>query len=475
MITVVLLSIVMFGVNTVFWSFVGGMRRIEQLRREGFGRRRDDGGAGGYAGDRSAFRLTADDIAVLIAAHNEELIIEHTIESVLTHVPASNVHVISDGSLDRTAELARRCGVQVLELNPNAGKAGALASGIHHFGLADRFSVVILLDADTRLSADYLETGLPYFDDPEVVAVAGRSTTIADPAPQTHMGRFLVAYRERVYVAVQLLIKYGQAARRANVVSIVPGFASMYRTSVLRDIDIVAPGLVIEDFNMTFEVHAKKLGRIAFHPGAAMAYTQDPDNFREYTNQVRRWTLGFWQTVRRHPAQMNKFWIALSCYIVELMISSIVLLLFIPLLMVSLTAAAIVRWSDTPPDALVTFVQALPPQYLMLGLLIPDLILTFLVVVTMRRPRYLVYAPIFPLMRIVDSYFCLRTLVDSRRGGSDGKWTSPTRRPTATDRAQHRRSESQLGRVSARSANLRTLPVGVRGRSSGKTISRGTL
>jgi poly-beta-1,6-N-acetyl-D-glucosamine synthase len=54
----------------------------------------------------------------------------------------------------------------------------------------------------------------------------------------------------------------------------------MYRSSAPAKIKVLAPGLVIEDFNMTFEIQAKKLGRIAFRPSAAVAYTQDPDNFR---------------------------------------------------------------------------------------------------------------------------------------------------------------------------------------------------
>ncbi|QXW01378.1 glycosyltransferase family 2 protein [Rhodococcus globerulus] len=435
MIAIVVLSIVMFGVNAVFWSAVGGMRRIEQFRQE-----RIAGPSGGQVagrGARSAERLTPDDVAILIAAHNEELVVELTIASACSLVPASNVHVVSDGSSDRTADLARSDGARVLELQPNVGKAGALAAAIEHFGLSEKYAVVLLLDADTRLSADYLETGLPYFDDPDVVAVAGRAATNVDPTPATRLGRILVAYRERVYVAMQLLIKYGQAAKRANVVSIVPGFASMYRTNILSRIDIDAPGLVIEDFNMTFDVHAQQLGRIAFHPSAAVAYTQDPDSFREYTNQVRRWTLGFWQTVRRHRVRADKFWLALSFYIAELIISSVVLLLFVPLLVVSLAAAAAARWMPAPPEPLVEFANTLPPLYLVLGLLIPDLILTVLAVVTMKRPRYLLYAPIFPLIRIVDSYLCLRSLAQSRAGGSSGRWTSPTRRAVVDGRASY--------------------------------------
>ena len=206
---------------------------------------------------------------MLVAAHNEELVIADTIRAASQLVDLTNIHIISDGSTDTTATVARAAGANVLELNPNRGKAGALAAGIEHFELCRRFAVVLLLDADTHLAPDYLVTGLPLFDDPGVVAVAGRARTIDDRGSATRLGRFLVAYRERLYVIVQLLMKFGQAAKWANAVTIVPGFASMYRTDALQHIDVRGAGLVIEDFNMTFEIHAKKLGRIEFHPSAA--------------------------------------------------------------------------------------------------------------------------------------------------------------------------------------------------------------
>ena len=53
------------------------------------------------------------------------------------------------------------------------GKAGALEEGIRAFGLVERFSVVLLLDADTRLDPGYFQAALPLFDDPNIVAVAG--------------------------------------------------------------------------------------------------------------------------------------------------------------------------------------------------------------------------------------------------------------------------------------------------------------
>ena len=112
------------------------------------------------------------------------------------------------------AELVALTGASVYDLNPNRGKAGALAAAIQHFALAERFEVVMLLDADTVLSADYMRSSLNMFDDPDVVAIAGRAATVWDKSERLgFVGSLLRAYRERLYVLFQVLLKYGQASR----------------------------------------------------------------------------------------------------------------------------------------------------------------------------------------------------------------------------------------------------------------------
>ncbi|WP_308797049.1 glycosyltransferase family 2 protein [Agromyces silvae] len=419
MTTFVILVILMVGVNTLLWASAGALRYARS--------RAIDAAPAGIGG-----RVDPDRVAVLIPAHNEALVIGETIASACSQVSADHVFVASDGSSDETSDLARAAGANVLDLNPNRGKAGAIVAAIEQFELIRRFDVVLLLDADTRLDIDYLASGLPAFDDPGVVAVAGRATTTVDPPPATRFGRLLLAYRERFYVVVQYLLKYGQASRPANVVSIVPGFASMYRTSVLAEIDINAPGLVIEDFNMTFELHSKRLGRIDFRPNAAVARTQDPDTVHEYVKQMRRWTLGFWQTVRRHRARRDRFWAALTLYIVELVVSSAMLLLMIGLLV---TAGALWAWAAATGDTVPMegLWNVAPPVAILLGIYIPDLLLTIVAVVASRRPAYFLYAPVFPVLRAIDAAICLRSLAEAVTGRrtASGRWTSPTRRPAA--------------------------------------------
>ncbi|MBD8044496.1 glycosyltransferase family 2 protein [Arthrobacter sp. Sa2BUA2] len=401
--TILVIGLLVLGISTPFWSFAGLLRVVGEWQNRSSPRQ---------LSRTQESPIDPGEVAVLIAAHNEELVIAETIASALTLVPPENIHVISDGSTDSTAAKAMAAGVKCLELSPNRGKAGALKAGIEHFELADRFEVVLLLDADTRLAPDYLHTGLQLFKDPEVVAVAGRAKSLPERGRQGLAARILLGYRERLYAAVQLLIKYGQASRPANVVNIVPGFASMYRARILPSLDVEARGLLIEDFNMTFEVHAKRLGRIEFHPQAAVAYTQDPDNLAEYTRQVRRWTLGFWQTVRRHGLHVGRFWAMLALHITELVCASLVLLLCLPVLLISeMTEFVLLR-----------------PVDLLIGVVLPDYLLTVFAACSLRRPSLLLVGLVFPLLRLLDAGICMVTLVQAWTRKTSGVWVSPTRR-----------------------------------------------
>ncbi len=370
-----------------------------------------------------------EEVAVLIAAHDEQLVIADAVRAARALVPARNVFVVSDGSNDETAARAREAGATAWDLVPNRGKAGAIRAGLAHFRIPERFPLLLLLDADSRPRPDYLRTGLPLFTDEGVVAVAGRATTAPDAATRG-MGRLLTSYRERTYVCTQYLHKFGQAARATDAVAIVPGFASMYRTDVLDRIDIDAPGLSIEDFNMTFEVHAKRLGRIAFHPACAIAETQDPALFRDYSAQMRRWSLGFWQTVRRHGPRRGLFWASVGVFAVETVVSSLVLTAMVPVLVVAaIAAAASVMLAGEASTVASAVATVLPVGPLAAAFLAADAAMTvFSCAVTGTRPR--VWMLLFPLLRVWDAVLCLRALVAAIGRGrpSDGRWRSPDRR-----------------------------------------------
>ncbi len=367
-------------------------------------------------------RFTAKKVAAIVPAHNEELVIAKTIKSLLPLVPNTNIFIISDGSVDKTAMIARDFQVNVLELNPARGKAGALTAGIEHFELDKKFKAVIFVDADTVLPADYLDEALPFFADKDVVAIAGYARTIWNPARQKFGQIYFIAHREIVYTLSQLLLKWGQSWKYANVATIIPGFASIYRSSVLGKIDLNPPGLVIEDFNMTFEVHHKQLGRIVHSPKVS-GYTQDPDNLHDYFRQVKRWDLGFWQTIRYHGLWSSKFSVSLIFFVAEVLLSSITLV-FVPLLFIFLLGLSLIPETNLQIMGWLDLVV----KIMIFSIWLPNIIISIIVGIIQKRPQYFYYAPFFIFLKFLDSVAFLNTLFKAFLTHSSGQWVSPSRR-----------------------------------------------
>ncbi len=406
--------LLVWGINFILWGLVGLIRIITEFLDQLFFRQKNKG--------VTKNEVEVGDVAALVPAHNEELVIADTLTALSVLVEPKNIYIVSDGSMDRTGEIARAYGANVLELNPGRGKAGALETCIKHFDIANRYKAIALVDADTRLKPDYLKLALPFFNDPEVVAVAGYASTIWNPEKLTWKQRLFVSHRDRVYFLSQRLVKFGQTWKYTSVTPIVPGFASLYRTTILDKVTMNPPGIVIEDFNMTFEVHHKKLGKIAHHP-SIIAYTQDPDNVRDYFRQVKRWHLGFWQTVRFHGFWLSKFWAAMTLTLIEVVSGSLVFLLLPFLIFISLIpeVAHVSSW----PEFL--DLKSLISGFL-LGVYLSDYLLTIVAAIFQKRPLYLLVGLFFPVVRVLDAWAFLSAIPRAFLVKSNGQWISPTRR-----------------------------------------------
>jgi glycosyltransferase involved in cell wall biosynthesis len=83
-------------------------------------------------------------VALIIPAYNEEARIGRVILAAKGAKLVSEVIVVSDGSKDRTAEVAEKLGVKVVRLVHNAGKGGAMAAGVK----ATTAPIIAFIDAD---------------------------------------------------------------------------------------------------------------------------------------------------------------------------------------------------------------------------------------------------------------------------------------------------------------------------------------
>ena len=84
---------------------------------------------------------------VIIPAYDEEDALPATLAELQAVQPTLDVVVVSDGSTDRTAEVARAAGVRVLELPFNLGIGGALRTGFL-FAVREGYDAAVQFDAD---------------------------------------------------------------------------------------------------------------------------------------------------------------------------------------------------------------------------------------------------------------------------------------------------------------------------------------
>ncbi|MEO5740519.1 MAG: glycosyltransferase family 2 protein [Vicinamibacterales bacterium] len=225
---------------------------------------------------------------VVIPAFNEELLVRRCIESVVgAGVAATHIYVIDDASTDSTAAIARATGVNLLSDGRKRGKLGGISEALSHFALARRYEYLAILDADSHVAPQYFtEVLVRFLQDAETVLVCG--------APHSESYNWLTAYRAYEYAVTLRLYRQGQHAM--GVITVAPGCASVYRTRILPHLDWDSETLV-EDMDLTVQVHRQQLGKIAYTPHA-VAYTQDPRTLGDYIGQLTRWYRGTWQVMR---------------------------------------------------------------------------------------------------------------------------------------------------------------------------------
>jgi len=235
--------------------------------------------------------LVAGRTCVVIPAFNEELLIGRCLKSVVAAgVPPEHIYVVNDCSTDATAAtVAEHPGVNLLTNTSQMGKLGGLRHAIAHFELVSRYECLALLDADSHVSSNYFSEVAARF-------VADSSTVLVCGAPESERYNWLTAYRALEYAVTLRAFRAGQDV--LGVITVAPGCASTYRTRILGDLDFDGHTLV-EDMDLTIQIHRKTLGRIVF-AREAVTYTQDPRTLRQYIGQLTRWYSGTWQVMLRH-------------------------------------------------------------------------------------------------------------------------------------------------------------------------------
>lgn len=145
-------------------------------------------------------------LSVIIPAYNEHdriiPTLTHTIAYLRSQPYTSEIIVVSDGSRDETAQVAKRFSapenirVCVLEYHPNRGKGYAVRYGM----LKSSGKIVMFMDADYAVPMEYCQKGLALIEADYDIAIASRAITGAKIQDHQNLLRKLSA---KVYTFIQ--------------------------------------------------------------------------------------------------------------------------------------------------------------------------------------------------------------------------------------------------------------------------------
>jgi len=409
-----------FGPSFLFWFLMGIIRIISEKLAK-IKRKRV----------RNVYK--ASDIAAIVPAHNEELVIKSCIDFLKKSLDPSQIYVTSDGSHDKTYEIAKAQGVNAIELDPGRGKAKAIVYTIKSHQLFKRYKLIFIVDADTKIDRLFLKKALPVLNDRRMAVVFGKAAIYWPQHIIPSLKYYYIAYRERLNRILQYFLIYGMTWRFTNVNFVVPGFCALYRSDILKKLEIDTPGLLIEDFNLAFQLHKKQLGTIGYSP-SSIGWDQHPDNLKDYWNQVRRWNIGFFQTVKMNGFWFSLFYIALLVFSVEVFLSAIYVLL-LPFLLIYLFLSNVPGGSaNTLIQGYISLYQSFGPyKNVSLGdifvwLFVFDYGTSVVIGLTHKKPQFIFYGLFFFVMHYVTSLILISSLIPGFFGKSLGRWSSPARR-----------------------------------------------
>ena len=229
-------------------------------------------------------------VSVLIAAFNEEAVIERTVRSVLENGYENiEVIVVDDGSKDRTLSVLHQYfgehpKVRILT-QLNAGKSAALNNAISH---AEN-EVMVAVDADTLFRNGTIQLLARHFADPKIGAVSGNARV-------GNRKSWITRFQSIEYI-------YGfNLDRRAlgylNAITVVPGAVGAWRKSLVQACGGFLHDTLAEDTDLTLAI--RRMGYVILYEQAAIAYTEAPEDTRSLVKQRFRWVFGTLQACWKH-------------------------------------------------------------------------------------------------------------------------------------------------------------------------------
>lgn len=248
-----------------------------------------------FKGKRAAPGLDQDfpTLTLVIAAYNEESIIEEKIDNTLQlSYPADKLKLVfvTDGSTDRTPDLvAGYTQIKLMHTSVRSGKILAMHRAMDEVDT----EVVVFTDANTFLNKDALLLIARHYADPKVGAVSGEKRVMQDAMSDATAG-------EGFYWKYESTLKKWDS----ELYSVVGAAGELFsvRRSLYRPVE---KDTILDDFMISMLI-AEKGYRIVYEPDA-YASELSSENIKEELKRKVRIAAGGIQSIMRLKKLLNPF------------------------------------------------------------------------------------------------------------------------------------------------------------------------
>ena len=231
----------------------------------------------------SSATVTYPSVMVIVPCFNEEATVIGTIESLKSmNYPADKLSImaVDDGSTDNTWSYLEQYKndprVQIFH-KENGGKHTAVNFGIEH----STSDLISCLDADSFVHPEALQRMLPYFRDPEIMAVT--------PAIKVRTPQNILEYIQFAEYNVGIFLR--KMYSTFNAIHVTPGPFTVFRREAFTKVGMFRSAHNTEDLEFALRLHSHNLKIENSH--TSFVFTTPPRNLRALVKQRVRWTTGF--------------------------------------------------------------------------------------------------------------------------------------------------------------------------------------
>ena len=239
-------------------------------------------------------------VTVLVAAHNEEAVISHSLEALVeVHYPPDriNVIVVNDRSSDRTGEIIEsyvaKYPDRIRHFNRTEGIPGK-AAALKDATEIVTSEVIVVFDADYIPGRGLIKQLVSPFFDPEVGLVMGRVVPIN--TGRNLLTRLLDMERAGGYQVDQ------QARMNMGLLPQYGGTVGGVRMATLIDVGGWRIDTLAEDTDLTYRALLR--GWKTVYQNRSECYEEVPETWAVRINQIMRWAKGHNQSLRRYTASV---------------------------------------------------------------------------------------------------------------------------------------------------------------------------